>query len=152
MAEGNSQPPDGATRRGFITGAVSAVAGAGIGAAATAAALNAGAPMPVPEGTATPRPGGPGFDHLVVVMFENRSFDNLLGYLYEGPDGVAVPEGQSFEGLQAGHSNTAPDGQVVAAHPYEGTTDQIMRSPDPDPGEEYPFVNTQLFGGFDPAG
>ena len=33
------------------------------------------------------------FDHVVVVMFENRSFDNLLGRLYE-PGEVA-----SFEGV-----------------------------------------------------
>src|SRR6185312_3359514 len=26
----------------------------------------------------------------------------------------------------------------------------VMRSPDPDPGEEFPFVNTQLFGTIDP--
>jgi phospholipase C len=141
----------GASRRDVIAGAIGAVAGAGIGVAATAAALNTGTPMPVPGPSLTPRPEGSGFDHLVVVMFENRSFDNLLGYLYEGPDGVAIPAGQSFEGLQRGYSNVAPDGTVVDAHPYDGTTDQIMRSPDPDPGEEYPFVNTQLFGGFDPA-
>ena len=30
------------------------------------------------------RAGGPGFDHLVVLMYENRSFDNLLGRLYDG--------------------------------------------------------------------
>lgn len=141
----------GTTRRDVIAGAIGAVAGAGIGVAATAAALNPGAPMPVPGPSLTPRPEGTGFDHLVVVMFENRSFDNLLGYLYEGPDGVATPAGQSFEGLQRGYSNDAPDGSTVEAHPYGGTTDQIMRSPDPDPGEEYPFVNTQLFGAFVPA-
>ena len=33
------------------------------------------------------------FDHVVSVMFENRSFDNLLGRLYE-PGEVA-----SFEGV-----------------------------------------------------
>ncbi|WP_339915814.1 alkaline phosphatase family protein [Yeosuana marina] len=36
------------------------------------------------------------FDHVVVLMLENRSFDNLLGYLYEDH----VPEGKTFEGLQ----------------------------------------------------
>ncbi|NKB65366.1 MAG: hypothetical protein GKR95_25785 [Gammaproteobacteria bacterium] len=35
------------------------------------------------------------FDHVVVLMLENRSFDNLLGYLYE--DGV--PDGASYAGL-----------------------------------------------------
>jgi phospholipase C len=28
------------------------------------------------------------FDHLVVLMLENRSFDNLFGYLYERPAGL----------------------------------------------------------------
>jgi len=37
--------------------------------------------------------GGPKFDHVVSVMFENRSFDNLLGRLYQ-PGEVA-----SFEGV-----------------------------------------------------
>ena len=35
----------------------------------------------------------PGFDHIVVVMGENRSFDNLLGYLY---DETNLPEGQTL--------------------------------------------------------
>ncbi len=37
--------------------------------------------------------GGHKFDHVVSVMFENRSFDNLLGRLYEPGE---VP---SFEGV-----------------------------------------------------
>ena len=28
-------------------------------------------------------PGLATFDHLIVLMLENRSFDNLFGYLYE---------------------------------------------------------------------
>ncbi|MBK8815325.1 MAG: hypothetical protein IPN42_07380 [Methylococcaceae bacterium] len=36
------------------------------------------------------------FDHVVVLMLENRSFDNLLGYLYQ--DGL--PASKSFAGLQ----------------------------------------------------
>lgn len=89
----------------------------------------------------------PGFDHLVVLMGENRSFDNLLGYLYT-PDNP--PPGGRFEGLAFGdYSNVAEDGTVVAAHTYSGPTDRIMRQPDPDPGEEYPHVNTQLFGALD---
>ena len=34
------------------------------------------------------------FDHVVVLMLENRSFDNLPGYLYE--DGV--PVGKKYAG------------------------------------------------------
>jgi phospholipase C len=86
------------------------------------------------------------FDHLVVVMFENRSFDNLLGYLY--PPG----EGRTFEGV-LGHefSNRIPpdlDGSERATVPVHPATN--MDTPDPDPGEEYPHVNTQLYGTISP--
>ena len=92
----------------------------------------------------------PGFDHVVVLMGENRSFDNLLGWLYTPEN---LPEGQTFEGLAFGnYSNTAPDGTVIEAHVYEGDTDSIMGQPNPDPGEEFPHVNTQLFGTIDPPG
>ncbi len=37
--------------------------------------------------------------HVVVLMLENRSFDNLLGWLY---DAEAPPRGQAFEGLNDG--------------------------------------------------
>src|SRR5215208_4383305 len=36
------------------------------------------------------------FDHVVVLMLENRSFDNLLGHLYAPGD---VSPGQSFDGV-----------------------------------------------------
>lgn len=89
----------------------------------------------------------PNVDHLVVLMFENRSFDNLLGHLY--PPG-SLPEGQHFDGVANGqYSNPSPTGPI-AAHIYQGPTDQIFRSPTPDPGEEYQHVNTQLFGIVDP--
>ena len=50
------------------------------------------------------------FDHVVVLMFENRSFDNLLGGLY--PDGVPAdaPLGRTFEGVVGKEfSNPIPD-------------------------------------------
>jgi phospholipase C len=88
-------------------------------------------------------------DHVVVVMFENRSFDNLLGRLYQ-PGEVA-----SFDGV-AGRdlSNPVPEWAVGAAGdkvvPYGVAAD--MNSPSPDPGEEYQHVNTQLFALIDPPG
>ena len=56
-------------------------------------------------------------DHAVVLMFENRSFDNLLGRLYESG------EVSSFEGLIGkDHSNPIPkwaeDGARRATVPY----------------------------------
>jgi hypothetical protein len=82
-------------------------------------------------------------DHIVVVLFENRSLDNVLGRLY-GPE-----DGKSFDGVIGKDlSNPIPawaehgaDRQVV---PYTVASD--MDSPNPDSGEEYFHTNTQLFG------
>ena len=81
-------------------------------------------------------------DHVVLVLFENRSFDNVLGHLY-GPE-----DGKTFEGVIGKNlSNPIPvwaehgaDRKVV---PYTVATD--MDSPNPDSGEEYFHTNTQLF-------
>ncbi|WP_336992977.1 alkaline phosphatase family protein [Leucobacter sp. VD1] len=145
--------PRGTSRRSILRGGglLAAGAAAGFGGAALMRGLDgqnqAGQPY-IPEEFAAPKPRtAPGFDHLVVLMGENRSFDNLLGHLYT-PD--TLPAGASFEGLAFGdYSNQASDGTVVPAHIYVGPTDRIMRQPDPDPGEEYPHVNTQLFGSLD---
>jgi phospholipase C len=144
-------------RRGFFRGSALAAVGVAAGAALGFGA-NAATSRTTDDRTAVPgeRPEGTGFDHLVVLMFENRSFDNLLGYLYASPASSTtsepVPTGQTFEGLNTGtYSNAAPDGERVEAHPYEGPTDSVMMSPQPDPGEEYPFVNTQLFNTVDPS-
>ena len=85
-------------------------------------------------------------DHIVVVTFENRSLDNVLGHLY-GPE-----DGKTFEGVKGkGLSNPIPkwaehgaDRKVV---PYKVATD--MDSPNPDSGEEYYHTNTQLFNTID---
>jgi phospholipase C len=94
------------------------------------------------EGAPSPR-----FDHLVVLMFENRSFDHLLGYLY------APGERAGFEGVsERTFSNPVPtdlpgsEGEPITVHPA-----RTMATPYPDPGEEYPHVNTQLYGSVDPA-
>ncbi|AYF97914.1 alkaline phosphatase family protein [Protaetiibacter intestinalis] len=134
--------PSGTSRRDFLLGGGAAAAGVVVGGVVGGAIghdLGAREALPTPDAETAP-----GFAHLVVIMDENRSFDNLLGYLY---DAGTLPAGQSFEGLAFGdHANTAPDGTRIPAHPYTGTTDEIMGSPNPDPGEPYPHVNTQLFG------
>ena len=147
--------PSSTSRRDFLrlggAAAAGAVVGGGAGAAIGASIAHT---LGYQEGAADFAPFNPrtepGFDHLVVVMGENRSFDNLLGWLYSPDD---LPDGQQFDGLAFGdYQNTAPDGTSIAAHVYEGTTDEIMRRPDPDPGEEYPHVNTQIFSSIDPPG
>src|SRR6187551_3638192 len=89
------------------------------------------------------------FDHVVVLMLENRSFDNLLGFIY--PDGVPAPApaGNSFEGASLAMSNPVPPAAVNQPPDGSGkvfvtaTTD--YHQPYPDPGEEYYHVNVQLF-------
>lgn len=90
-------------------------------------------------------------DHIVVLMMENRSFDNMVGWLYD-PDNPPpydkVPRGQSFEGLSGktlsnpipAYAREAERGGVPAG---KATT---TTNPNPDPGEDYCHVNTQLYG------
>ncbi|MFJ6785546.1 alkaline phosphatase family protein [Streptomyces yangpuensis] len=84
-----------------------------------------------------------------MVMFENRSFDNLLGRLY-GPDEVAAFEGVLGKDLSNPVPDWAEDRSGGPTVPY-GIA-ETMDTPNPDPGEEYQHVNTQLFGVIDPAG
>jgi len=81
-------------------------------------------------------------DHVVLVLFENRSLDNLLGHLY-GPE-----DGKSFEGVIGKNlSNPIPEWAEHGAEgrtvPYAVATD--MDAPNPDSGEEYYHTNVQLF-------
>ncbi|KUJ60037.1 hypothetical protein AR687_19985 [Flavobacteriaceae bacterium CRH] len=87
------------------------------------------------------------FEHIIVLMLENRSFDNLLGYLYEKDE---IPKEKTFDGLynpEVDYANPIPD---RASNDSDNTSITPSRAvnfsmPYPDPGEEYPHVNTQLF-------
>ncbi|MCZ4102588.1 alkaline phosphatase family protein [Streptomyces sp. H39-C1] len=96
--------------------------------------------MPTPERKSA-------LDHVVVVMFENRSFDNLLGRLYE-PGEVPFFEGVIGKDLSNPIPEWAEHGADRKSIAY-GIA-QTMDTPNPDPGEEYTHVNTQLFGTIDP--
>jgi len=88
-------------------------------------------------------------DHVVVLMFENRSFDNLLGRLYE-PGEVPSFDGVAGKDLANPIPGWAADqGNGAGNVPYGVAAG--MNTPSPDPGEEYQHVNTQLFGVIDPA-
>jgi phospholipase C len=97
-------------------------------------------PMPQPDRSSA-------FDHIVVLMFENRSFDNLLGRLYE-PGEVPSFEGVTGKDLANPIPDWAADSGGRSSVPYGVATS--MNAPNPDPGEEYQHVNTQLFGIIDP--
>ena len=97
-----------------------------------------------------PRPplynlGFPQFEYVVVLMMENRAFDNLLGFTY---DPAELPPGVDYQGVVGRNlSNPIPpyadqfERGVVPVMPG-----MVYDNPNPDPGEPYPHVNTQLFG------
>lgn len=73
--------------------------------------------------------------HVVVLMLENRSFDNVFGFLR--------PAGPDFDGLD-GAGCAGNDG--IAPWPTPGGTD-CSTVPNPDPGETFDDINAQLFNG-----
>jgi hypothetical protein len=80
-------------------------------------------------------------NHIVVLMFENRSFDNVLGALY--------PNSNAFKGLIPNYSAyniNLQDGGVCLAWNQPGTDTETMTIPNPDPGEAFQDMNYQLFG------
>jgi phospholipase C len=103
--------------------------------------------------------------HIVVLMLENRSFDNLLGWLYaeERP-----PDGQHFEGLTSDLWNPLDNldadgipfiekvpiernGQPKTLHGRPLQNPARFTLPDPDPGEGFKDTNHQLFQKYDVA-
>ena len=131
---------DAFTRRRFLIASAGLVAGAACGGGGRSSSASSPAPAPVPNGV----PTFPQFDHLVVLMMENRTFDNVLGYLYQPNQ---VPRGQHFDGVASKNLfNVDNNNKKIFVSP--GTK---MDNPDPDPGEEYPHINTDLFGTVIPA-
>ena len=80
-------------------------------------------------------------DHVVVLMLENRSFDSILGTLYA--------KSESFEGLSKDEFNLDANGVRVPVWNASGIDEVTMSIPDPDPGELWTDINTQLFGASD---
>src|SRR3984957_850058 len=100
--------------------------------------VDAGLPGSAPRASA--------LDHVVVVLFENRSLDNVLGRLY-GPGDGKVFEGVIGKELSNPIPGWAEHGAGRKVVPYGVTAD--MDSPNPDSGEEWYHTNTQLFGAID---
>ncbi|MHB2016451.1 MAG: alkaline phosphatase family protein [Candidatus Xenobia bacterium] len=95
--------------------------------------------VPTPAPAPAPAPDKPAFkniDHVVVLMMENRSFDNMLGFLKD--------KNPEIEGLTGQES--VP---VDPADPSKGTV-PVHRGGrmlgDANPGHEFENVNVQLFG------
>ena len=149
-APGPTAPaPSGTSRRAFLASTIAAgIGGVGVGAAVGAGIMAAVDDAAEPGFDPLDPRSEPGFDHVVTVMFENRSFDNILGLAYSADE---IAGGIDFDGLaDKSFTNTTADGRSSTTHAYIGDTDEIMRHPQPDPGEHYPHVNTQLYGIIDP--
>ncbi len=89
--------------------------------------------------------------HVVVVMLENRSFDNLLGWLYDTDETSGLkhvpplkPGDPPFYGL-AGQDlkKLANSAGELTVPPSRGVP--VLFSPQYDPHEPYLHVNVQLF-------
>ena len=83
--------------------------------------------------------------HIVVLMMENRSFDNMLGWLYDPqnpPPFNQPPSSGTFEGVW-GKNLFNPNLQGVNIPVGKGTD---PTAPMPDPGEPYQDVYAQVYG------
>ncbi len=87
-------------------------------------------------------------DHIVVLMLENRSFDHMLGFLYDKA-GNKPPRGQPFDGLTGNEANPDSDGRTVQVFRITPDSPNAYFMPGADPGEGYHATNSQLFGNID---
>jgi phospholipase C len=88
-------------------------------------------------------------NHIVVLALENRSFDQMLGFLYTD-QGNKSPAGHEYEGLTGNESNPDANGKPVKVFKITPDRKNAYFMPGCDPGEAYPQVNRQLFGSIDP--
>jgi len=88
--------------------------------------------------------------HIVQLMLENRSFDQMLGFLYES-NGNKSPANQPFEGLTGNESNPDDTGRDVRVYKIDRNAPHPYLMPGADPGEGFYNTNYQLFSTDDPA-
>lgn len=82
--------------------------------------------------------------HVVVLMLENRSFDNILGHLHH-----INPE---IDGITGQESNPSKDNPLPIVIRQGVNFDyESMSVPTPDPGELWTDINQQIFGLENPA-
>ena len=86
----------------------------------------------------------PAIKYVVQLMLENRSFDQMLGFLYEDT-GNKSPAGQAFDGLTGQESNPDDTGRQLPVFKIDNTLDHPYFMPGADPGEGFYNTNYQLF-------
>ena len=84
---------------------------------------------------------------VVHLMLENRSFDQMLGYLYIGANPPnRSPAGQAYDGLTGDEFNLDSSGNKVTVFPITAATPHPYLMPGCDPREGFEATNLQLFG------
>ena len=78
-----------------------------------------------------------GIEHIVVLMLENRSFDNMLG---------ATIEPGATRSNQYYPLGTKLPAVTVPAFTLPGRNELVASIPTPDPGEWWQYMNQQIFG------
>src|SRR5579864_3751845 len=89
-------------------------------------------------------------EHIVLLMLENRSFDHMLGFLYEDSGNVS-PLGHPFDGLTGQETNPDDTGQPVQVYKIQASDPDAYLMPGADPGEGFYNTNYQLFSTDDPV-
>jgi phospholipase C len=92
----------------------------------------------------------PAIKHIVQLMMENRSFDQMLGFLYQSTDNVS-PAGHAFEGLTGKETNPDDLGREIPVYKIDQHADHPYLMPGSDPGEGFYNTNYQLFSTDTPA-
>jgi phospholipase C len=88
-------------------------------------------------------------DHIVLLMLENRSFDQMLGFLYADSHNQS-PAGHAFDGLTGDETNPDDTGRQIAVYKIQASDPHPYLMPGADPGEGFQNTNYQLFSTDDP--
>ncbi|HVZ38113.1 MAG TPA: alkaline phosphatase family protein [Candidatus Kapabacteria bacterium] len=97
----------------------------------------------------------PAITNVVVVMFENRSYDNVLGMLYNSSYPAPynqAPSGQAdLQGLSGSESNPNPNGNPITVAPAVNNPNAkppvlATAIPTADPGEPFMDMAQQILG------
>jgi phospholipase C len=89
-------------------------------------------------------------DHIVVLMLENRSFDQMLGFLYTDENNMS-PAYQPFDVLTGNESNPDDLGREVKVYKIQKSDPHPYLMPGADPGEGFLNTNYQLFSTDNPG-
>ncbi len=143
------------TRRQFLKASLGALGGSALTLQGCGNGTSGGSTLgcaPVGSSTGSMQ----NIEHVVVVMLENRSLDNLLGWLYADqqnhpPSNIPSASIPTYEGLREKtffNQDMQTNTLVYASAPTSSWPpgNNPMLVPDPDPGESFDQITRQLFG------